>query len=77
MLSHFARVTARQHITFQDIQDVFAYTTQDFPIAVRNNAITQFWFSVLSTLTCNATGRGLVGHQLATTWVKVIRLCFV
>ena len=22
------------------------------------------------------TGRGLVGHQLATTWVKVLRLCF-
>jgi len=27
-------------------------------------------------LWCNATGRGLVGHQLATTWVKVLRLCF-
>ena len=25
---------------------------------------------------CNATGRGLVGHQLTTTWVKVLRLCF-
>ena len=25
---------------------------------------------------CNATGRGLVGHQLATTWVKVLGICF-
>ena len=25
---------------------------------------------------CNATGRGLVGHQVATTWVKVLGLCF-
>ena len=25
---------------------------------------------------CNATGRGLVGHQLTTTWVKVLGICF-
>ena len=24
---------------------------------------------------CNAAGRGLIGHQLATAWVKVLRLC--
>ena len=24
---------------------------------------------------CNAAGGGLIGHQLATAWVKVLRLC--
>ena len=27
-------------------------------------------------LWCNAAGRGLIGHQLATAWVKVLTLCF-
>ena len=27
-------------------------------------------------LWCNTAGRGLIGHQLATAWVKVLRLCF-
>ena len=26
-------------------------------------------------LWCNTAGRGLIGHQLATAWVKVRRLC--
>ena len=27
-------------------------------------------------LWCNVTGRGLAGHRLDTTWVKVHRLCY-
>ena len=24
---------------------------------------------------CNATGRGLTGHQLAAAWIRVLRIC--
>jgi len=27
-------------------------------------------------LWCNVTGRGLVGHRLDMTWVRVLRLCY-
>ena len=27
-------------------------------------------------LWCNTAGRGMIGHQLDTAWVKVLRLCF-
>jgi len=46
-----------------------------------NNASS--WFSLhghpdtgTGGLWCSVTGRGLAGHQLDTTWAKVLRLCY-
>jgi len=33
------------------------------------------WYILYMHLWCNAAERGLIGHQLATAWVKVLRLC--
>ena len=37
-------------------------------VFLTTGVIVEFW--------CNTAWRGLIGHQLATAWVEVLRLCF-
>jgi len=49
------------------------YNKESLHQVVKKTIMTQ---TSLRPLWCNTAGRGLIGQQLATAWVKVLSLCF-